>query len=114
MTPVEPASVLQHAPGLVVEVLGGELVVWEPAAGQLHRLDGPAALTFELLDGSEPLERTAEVIAAALEADPAQVRSDVLGLARHLVGLGLVRPVSPAGTVAGVTEGDVLQPPQDA
>ncbi|MGN6330762.1 MAG: PqqD family protein [Motilibacteraceae bacterium] len=114
MTGVEPTSVLAHAPGLVVEVLDSEVVVWEPAAAQLHRLDGPAALTFELLDGSEPLERTAEVIAATLDAEPAQVRHDVLELARQLVGLGLVRPLSAARTVAGVTEGDVLQPPQDA
>lgn len=88
---ITPETRLSHAPGLVVEFVDREIVTWEPVAEQLHRLDEPAALIFQLLAPEESLETIVEAIAEAVGEDAATVRGDVLTLSEQLLERGLVR-----------------------
>jgi hypothetical protein len=79
---------------LVVHVLAGEAVVFDPGTGDLHRLDRTATLVWQRLDG----ERTVDGLAAGIaldvrDADPPTVRDDVVTLTTQLAQRGLLEHV---------------------
>lgn len=80
------------APDLVVEELDEEVVVWEPASQQLHRLDGPASAVLHSLTAPQTLEQVAVALAEAYGAAVERILADVLPLASTLLAAGLLVP----------------------
>ncbi|MGI8686879.1 MAG: PqqD family protein [Acidimicrobiales bacterium] len=76
--------------GLGDAELDGERVLWDPATGQLARLDRIGSLVWTSLDGVTPIAELVADLADAFGAPPAAVRADVDDLLLRLSELGLV------------------------
>jgi hypothetical protein len=87
---VDLASVVRPVEGMSVEAFADATLVWDPNRSKLHHLDTMAAIVWDELDG-RPLDTIATSLAAEFEANPAQVRDDVLALVRTLTAEGLLR-----------------------
>lgn len=94
---MNPAPAWRKKAGLADEELDGERLVWDPASGQLARLDRIGSLVWACLDEPVGLDELSAELAAAFDAPPADVRADVAALLRRLAELGLVEePSGPA------------------
>lgn len=58
--------------GLVVQDLGGEVIVYDPVSHRAHALNRAAALVFERLDGKHDINAVARHVGRALEMPPQQ------------------------------------------
>lgn len=72
----------------------GEVVVWNADTESLHLLDAIAALIFQLMDGTTPLEVTSRELAEAFGRSLDQVRDDVLHFAAQLADIGVAERVA--------------------
>jgi hypothetical protein len=86
-------SVVAHAHKLVVEEFDDGVVVWDGPSECLHRLDGPGALIWDLLDGGRSLGEVAADVGRLFGLDPEHVRGDVHAFVTDLVERQLVHVV---------------------
>lgn len=77
-------------PGLVEIPLDSEIVVYDPQADALHRLDPTASVVWSHLDGAMTLGTLTSRVAASYRMPVDVVRSDVVRLARSLWDRGLL------------------------
>ncbi|HET7486626.1 MAG TPA: PqqD family peptide modification chaperone [Acidimicrobiales bacterium] len=90
-------AVWRHKDGLGDAELDGERVVWDPQTGGLARLDQVGSLVWGCFEAPATVDDVAADLAAAFEASPDRVRSDVAALVERLRDLGLLVEVPPAG-----------------
>ena len=81
-----------------------EAVLYEEDTGALHQLDPIGTIVCGMFDGRTPIEQLVGELAAAFEADPAVIATDVLSLVRDLGGKGLLDDVQ--GTTRVHEEGE--------
>jgi hypothetical protein len=86
-------SVLTARADVASVEVDGELVLYDDAAGVLHRLNGAAAALWMCLDGSSTLAEIAVDLADVFDAEPAQVAVDVVEAARSFARAGLLAGV---------------------
>ncbi len=76
-------------PGLVVQPIDGEAVIYDPEADALHRLEPTAAAVWTLLESDRSVRAVAADLAAAYDVPEDVVRGDVLDLTAVLHERGL-------------------------
>jgi len=84
--------------------LDGETVIYDDSNGSIHLLDPIATVVWSVLDGTSTLEEIAADLTEAFNADPDQVRNDVVTLARNLGHSGLLAGVQGDGSATAVTD----------
>ncbi len=82
--------------GLVREELEGmdEVIYLDEDTASHFALNATAAAVLELCDGTRTVEEIADVIAAATQAPPDEVRKDVQMILTEFLGYGLIQPAS--------------------
>lgn len=88
-------AVWARAPDVVVEEFEPEIVLFDRARRDLHRLNGPAAAVWRSLDGRATVAEVAGSLAAHVGAPADQVLRDTAGLLQQLAAAGLVVRVDP-------------------
>ena len=85
------ASMVPHVlPSVAWAEVDGEAVVYDEIQRKVHVLSPTATLVWGGIDGRTPLEQIAEDLSASFGEALPIVRSDVVELARDLVGRGLI------------------------
>lgn len=91
---IDRSSCLGPTSDIRAEELENEIVLYQPEEGEVRNLNGTGAFIWSLCNGSRTLGFIADqLIEEAPEADPEQIRQDVLAFARELVDEGLLEPV---------------------
>lgn len=83
-------SRIQRKAGIPWKRLEAEAVILDLQSGDYFELDEVGCRIWEALDGEQTLETHAQSIAREYEADPEQVRSDVMAFVAELFQRGLV------------------------
>jgi hypothetical protein len=94
---LDASSVVAHAHHLVVEEFDDGVVVWDGLSEGLHRLDGPGALVWDLLDGRRSIDVVAADVGHLCGLATEEVRGDVGAFITDLVERQLVTIVQPIG-----------------
>jgi len=76
---------------VLVEELGGELVLLDPATGDLHHLDASATLIWVNLDGSD-IESVLERVSRTVAVERSVLESDLRDTIDRFLDLGLLEP----------------------
>lgn len=100
---IDDSFVLARLPSVATVEIDGESVLFDGASGSLHLLDPVGAIVWSCLDGSATLDELTTDLSDAFGAEPAQVRADVVELARDLFGRGLLHAL-PDGTAPSGAE----------
>jgi hypothetical protein len=79
-----------HKPGLVVQPVDGEAVIYDPEADALHHLEATASAVWALLDGDRPIRSVTADVADIYNVPAAAIRNDVQGLIDLLRDRGLL------------------------
>lgn len=90
---IDLAAAIGPADTLSSVELDGETVIYDESNGSVHLLDPIATIVWSVLDGTSTLEEICADLVETFGADPAQVRGDVVTLARHLGRSGLLAGV---------------------
>ena len=89
-------SICVPSQGVVAREIEGEIVIVPVSAGigdaedELYTLNETGQAIWRKLDGTRPLRRVAEELAAEFEAPVNDIERDVLGLVRELVSRRMV------------------------
>jgi coenzyme PQQ synthesis protein D (PqqD) len=84
------AAMPSVARNLDVRAAGNESLVHDPATGKVHVLNGVAARILGRCDGTTPLSRIVDEVAAATGADRDRVAGDVLQIYADFRDKGLL------------------------
>lgn len=76
--------------------LEGELVLYSPDGGVLHKLDPIATVLWHCLDGRVPLRDLVADVSEVFGLSLERATTDVVGYVRELGGLGLLDGVVPS------------------
>jgi PqqD family protein of HPr-rel-A system len=76
--------------GLEIRKAGNEVLVHDPAGGQVHVLNEVAGRILELCDGTRPQAQISAAIVAETNADAAIVEPDVAAILERFRALGLL------------------------
>lgn len=79
-----------RVPGVRLEAVDGELLLYRPGATRLVRLNASAALVWELCDGQRSIAEIAEALAAAYPDHAAAISDDVSDMLQRLADEGVV------------------------
>lgn len=96
MNEVDADSRLCARSDLAAVELDGEAVIYDDANRRLHRLNAPATILWNCLDGAASLRQIAGDIAETLGADATSVLSDIVTVAKQLVAEGLLESSQPS------------------
>lgn len=88
--PLDLAASLTPAPDVLVQELDGESVLLNLDSERYFGLDEVGTRVWQLLGVHRSLERVCEEMLKEYEVDEAELRSDLLRLARDLVDAGVV------------------------
>jgi hypothetical protein len=89
-------SVCAASEDIVVREIEGELILIPLVSGiadaedELYSLNPTGQAIWQRLDGQRTLKEVAALLAAEFEASPAELETDVVGLASELVGRRLL------------------------
>jgi hypothetical protein len=92
---VTRSSVVTHAPQAVFVETDGAGVILDGSDGEVHHLNGTAALVWKFLDGSCTLGELAADFTVALDAPHDDVLRDVLDIVEQFLDARIAVPVDP-------------------
>lgn len=84
------SDVPRTLPGLHVEHVDGEVVVYDPVQRDLHLLDGSAAAVWDLMDGSRSIDGICRELAARFDVPVDVLERDVVHVVGEFATRGLV------------------------
>lgn len=87
----------QRRDDLTVVVLDGEAVIYDERSEELHHLNTPATVVFEMCDAETTVEQMAAEIAEAFGMDATDVEPDVRTAVDSLAEAGLLEGTEVAG-----------------
>ena len=89
--PVTLDSRLTVSGEVMVQEVGGEIVLLDMASEQYFGLDPVGTRIWSLIDGDAPLGRIHAALCSEFDAEPGRISDDLLALARALAEAGLVQ-----------------------
>lgn len=85
---VNPATRISRAPGIIAEVLDGDLVMLDPERDSYLRLNRAGKLLWDALEAPQTVASLAELLARDTGIEPERAAADALAFARALVASG--------------------------
>lgn len=79
------------APGMQIEVMEGEGILYHPAHNQVTHLNRSAVLVWQLCDGTRRVEEIVALLAAAYPESTAAIARDVHATVDQLLRLGCLQ-----------------------
>jgi len=90
-SPITLAHHVQRSDEVLFQEIGGEAVLLDLASERYFGLDPIGSRIWALLEGDQQLQRVHEVLCGEYDAEPEQIRIDMLVLIDRLAEAGLVK-----------------------
>lgn len=84
-------SIGRPAEGVLVELVGDDIVLYGPRTEQFYTLNHTAAAVWRMADGHHSLEQVAAEIAAEYDMSSIEIIDDVSGIVEEFRNAGLLR-----------------------
>jgi len=92
---VQPTAILARLPDVIATDLANELILLDPATGEMFSLNTTGRAIWQALDGRTTVADVSAAIGRAFDVSPERVDADVRQLLASLLEAGLVEVHGP-------------------